>query len=365
MSTTSSATARRVQDLGRLVSCDGSLTDERERKCVPMNASIEQLLGLLKEAQGLVSTAITPPAPAAKSPPSGKLHTAEKDKKRKGCSASPTSVRQERGFASKRCAADCEAGPASKRRCVAAESELKKIQSILELYECPIRSQLMVLPVVAEDGFLYDRPAIEKWLGMNSTSPKTSAKMGKRLIDDFVARQTITKLVEGGYVDDEEAVAWHIGTGKQHLNGTLSGGAAIAAEHFKAAADLGSSEAAMHMVGCELQRLLTSYEAKSGIELVALVQRTRRRLMSTWVRLKVGAKVWIVDDVAELERLCERAAPGSEVEDGVNYNEEMASLCGKVCEVTEVNEFRRAFTICAEDGEEWMVPYDACAVVED
>ena len=40
---------------------------------------------------------------------------------------------------------------------------------------CPITHEIMVDPVVAADGFSYDRKAIEVWLANNNTSPMTNA----------------------------------------------------------------------------------------------------------------------------------------------------------------------------------------------
>ena len=47
---------------------------------------------------------------------------------------------------------------------------------------CPITQELFEDPVIAADGFTYERPAIERWLGMgpNRRSPTTNAPLAHR-----------------------------------------------------------------------------------------------------------------------------------------------------------------------------------------
>ena len=44
-------------------------------------------------------------------------------------------------------------------------------------FVCPITQELMHDPVLAADGFAYERSAIERWLHRKRTSPKTGARL--------------------------------------------------------------------------------------------------------------------------------------------------------------------------------------------
>ena len=56
-------------------------------------------------------------------------------------------------------------------------------------YKCPITMELIVDPVLATDGRLYEREAIEKWLQTNRTSPVTNEPMEQQLIGSIQARR--------------------------------------------------------------------------------------------------------------------------------------------------------------------------------
>ena len=49
---------------------------------------------------------------------------------------------------------------------------------------CPITQELMIDPVIAADGFTYERSAIERWLNMgpNRRSPTTNAALTSRTL---------------------------------------------------------------------------------------------------------------------------------------------------------------------------------------
>ena len=46
---------------------------------------------------------------------------------------------------------------------------------------CPITQELPIDPVMAEDGRVYERSAIEDWLKLKSTSPKTNKPTNGKL----------------------------------------------------------------------------------------------------------------------------------------------------------------------------------------
>lgn len=59
-------------------------------------------------------------------------------------------------------------------------------------FMCPILHERMRVPVLAADGFTYERQAIEKWLSMHNTSPMTGALLAHRyLTENFALRHLI------------------------------------------------------------------------------------------------------------------------------------------------------------------------------
>ena len=65
----------------------------------------------------------------------------------------------------------------------AKEEEKEKAEKAKEDPEellCPILQSLMTDPVITEDGFTYERSAIEHWLKDHDTSPKTGKEASKQ-----------------------------------------------------------------------------------------------------------------------------------------------------------------------------------------
>ena len=88
------------------------------------------------------------------------------------------------------------------------------LRSILENHICSITHELIVEPVMAEDGHHYEKKPMTRWLATNSRSPKTNLPMGKSLVDSVVAKQTIADLIRmDGVVDEAAAAAWHFRKG--------------------------------------------------------------------------------------------------------------------------------------------------------
>ena len=65
----------------------------------------------------------------------------------------------------------------------------------------------------------------------------------------------------------------------------------------------------------------------------------------------------VIDDVDELEHLCERLAPGAE--EDVGWNEDMRHLCGRECVIDCLNDECRAYGV----DDDYLVPFDACILV--
>ncbi|CAJ1444921.1 unnamed protein product, partial [Effrenium voratum] len=75
--------------------------------------------------------------------------------------------------------------------------EQRKVQAAIKQavepdFMCPILHERMKVPVLAADGFTYERQAIEKWLSMHNTSPMTGAVLAHRyLTENFALRHLI------------------------------------------------------------------------------------------------------------------------------------------------------------------------------
>mmetsp|Transcript_14067 Transcript_14067/g.41924 ORF Transcript_14067/g.41924 Transcript_14067/m.41924 type:complete len:279 (+) Transcript_14067:286-1122(+) len=96
----------------------------------------------------------------------------------------------------------------------AERGETKRLKSamdgIADDYMCPITQELPVDPVMAEDGKVYERSAIEQWLSKpdQQRSPSTGAAMGSKLLPASQVKNTIETLVKSGAIDGAKAMAW-------------------------------------------------------------------------------------------------------------------------------------------------------------
>ena len=93
--------------------------------------------------------------------------------------------------------------------------QTKKLRSVCKAVDdgaaellCPITQELPIDPVIAEDGRVYDRSAIEQWLATNEKSPHTNEPMGKRLIPALQVKNVIAKMVESGALSGDKCEAW-------------------------------------------------------------------------------------------------------------------------------------------------------------
>ena len=60
-------------------------------------------------------------------------------------------------------------------------------------FVCPITHELMISPVVAQDGFTYEKAAIEDWMKQKKTSPKTNEPIEAVFVPNFNLRSLITE----------------------------------------------------------------------------------------------------------------------------------------------------------------------------
>lgn len=64
---------------------------------------------------------------------------------------------------------------------------------LMPFLECPISQEIMVDPVVAEDGQTYERAALMGWLGEKPISPVTGRRMGSLVVPNHALRSIIAK----------------------------------------------------------------------------------------------------------------------------------------------------------------------------
>ena len=77
------------------------------------------------------------------------------------------------------------------------EDTLRQIRNENSEYICPISFDLLLDPVICNDGHSYERKNIELWLKNHNTSPKTNSVLeSKILIPNHALRNSIETLVE-------------------------------------------------------------------------------------------------------------------------------------------------------------------------
>jgi len=266
-----------------------------------------------------------------------------------------------------------------------AASQARMLSRILDHHRCPITQQLLVDPVVAEDGHLYERAAIEQWLVAKERSPVTNKPMGPFLATDFAARQTVAELVEGGMLPQEEALQFYLMRGRIRATRMQPpfpppdlAGARTDFERAKQMMEsLGQSdETAIHRSTIdwmqqgvdlavkakeskneELTRWMTDVAAAVRIALCGpLSQR-----MAEWQELPIGTRFRVIDDRVELQRLCQRPAPGAR--EAVNWNNEMTAFAGQICVLKQMGEPSHMNYTLRREGlrraRAFSFPYDA------
>lgn len=80
----------------------------------------------------------------------------------------------------------------------------QNIAHIPEHFVCPISLEIMEDPVIASDGYTYERKSIEDWFSNNSTSPKTNLEVeDKKLITNHNLRSQILEFRASGLMESD------------------------------------------------------------------------------------------------------------------------------------------------------------------
>ena len=101
---------------------------------------------------------------------------------------------------------------------------------------CAITQELPLEPVTAEDGNIYERSAIEEWLGRQQKSPLTNKPMGTKLLPAHQVKSMIETMVKSGAISGDKADSW-----RKRLEGEKTAAA------LKAKAEAGDAEAMIHV----------------------------------------------------------------------------------------------------------------------
>ena len=277
------------------------------------------------------------------------------------------------------CRCDCTMPKPAKRARTgdddAGASGQKLASAVLSSVTCPISQALVVDPVMAEDGAIYERDQITKWLGSNNRSPVTNAAMGARLVAAQNTRSLVESLLESESVDDDAAAAWHSASARKKITGALPGGIDAAKVHLDRAAALESS------TECDVLRealalrdqhkgVLTKAAAAGvtrEVESILLSGRTRSPMTAWRPDLKAGAIIRLIDDRDELKRLFGRPAPGSQKAIRLGPWPDYFRPEGREGRVVGVSEKYRAYRVSGRgmNGREMKMiwPFDACILI--
>ena len=69
------------------------------------------------------------------------------------------------------------------------------------MFLCPITQDVMADPVLAKDGYTYERSAIESWFRTRNTSPMTNAALpSKELLPNHTLRSAIMEARQRGLI---------------------------------------------------------------------------------------------------------------------------------------------------------------------
>lgn len=270
-----------------------------------------------------------------------------------------------------------------------AEGNCAVISKIIEHHRCPILQQLLVDPVLAEDGHVYERRALEQWLMTKEKSPVTNKPMGSTMMPAIVVRQTVSELIEGGMLDDDTSRQFFVDRGGLRATRTAPPGPDLegARADFTRARQLAQRSGRVDNLELQLSMVawmqqgvdlftkanealrqtqgqgedLRKWLAEVGNTVQVAVTRPLSRRMTKWQALPKGTRVRIIDDATELERLCRRAPAGAR--EKVGWLPEMLIFAGQVCTVEEVGEASHMnYSLRRERAPEertFSFPYDA------
>jgi hypothetical protein len=82
------------------------------------------------------------------------------------------------------------------------------IDESIDEFLCPITLALPLEPVLAEDGKVYEKDAIEAWLKEHQRSPVTNLAMGSKLVPATQIKNMIERMVKSGGLPEDKTAEW-------------------------------------------------------------------------------------------------------------------------------------------------------------
>jgi hypothetical protein len=254
------------------------------------------------------------------------------------------------------------------------------VMKIVQHHHCPITRELVIDPVVAEDGHIYERVDLERWLQTKKRSPVTNKPMGSRVVPAIFARQTIQELLESGAVDDSTAAKFFYTRAQNRATRSSAPGPDFegAKEDLARAAGLRKgldTDTEFHMnvidwmvQGVELCSKAAKLREDTKRWMIEVGNAVRFAIMSPlfqrmteWQTLSAGTRVRVIDDALELQQLCERPPPGATAK--VNWNPDMLPFAGEVCTVRSMGQASHMNYILSRAGASFSFPYDAVILI--
>ena len=225
---------------------------------------------------------------------------------------------------------------------------------------------------MAEDGTIYERDQITKWLSSNNRSPVTNAAMGPRLVAAQNTRSLVESLLESESVDDDAAAAWHAASARKKISGALPGGIDAAKVHLDRAAALVESSTECDVLREALalrdqHKGVLTKAAAAGVtrEVESILSGRTRSPMTAWrPDLKAGAIIRLIDDRDELKRLFGRPAPGSQKAIRLGPWPDYFRPEGREGRVESVAKKYRAYRVSVAGIGKCIVPFDACIPID-
>jgi antitoxin component YwqK of YwqJK toxin-antitoxin module len=89
--------------------------------------------------------------------------------------------------------------PQKRQRDEEDERIIKRFKNLEETLICPITNNIPEEPVMAEDGFIYERAVIQRWLKYKSHSPMTNEEMGTKIIPSTQLRNVVQMVIDASH----------------------------------------------------------------------------------------------------------------------------------------------------------------------
>eukprot|EP00931_Biecheleriopsis_adriatica_P025688 TRINITY_DN156_c0_g1_i1.p1 TRINITY_DN156_c0_g1~~TRINITY_DN156_c0_g1_i1.p1 ORF type:complete len:310 (-),score=49.05 TRINITY_DN156_c0_g1_i1:54-983(-) len=250
------------------------------------------------------------------------------------------------------------------------------VEKIVANHKCPITMALPIDPVLAEDGHIYDRDALKLWVTENGVSPVTKQKISSNVTPALSVRQTIEELLDAGAVDDDAASDFFWGRALQRVAKDVRGAKADLERAFSLGKQPAQTDFVFKVIAFRELAETLGKEAASRPEefsrvmsemsngLPSIIRGSLNNVLSEFRELPNGTPVKLLDNPRELQRLCERPAPGAR--EAVHWVSCMKSWAGKMGVIEKMGDpDHLSYRVCLEEDSyaSRVFPYDALSLV--